>query len=201
MVRANEQLCGAVGRSADQPAAGDRRHRLLPAAGRNAQRVRIDGARPAAAHADPVSAPGARRACRGGRRRADAGRDPRHDPHPRLAQVQRAADQGDRRRQPRALGRRAGDQPQGFRAVDRAHGRHRLPVRRQARRPGGQARQADGRGRRAAKMAAPFNHAVDTWSLEPCQRGRRGAEAKAPAAKSLVDNLKSMLAKPKAKAA
>ena len=52
--------------------------------------------------------------------RADAGRDARHHPHPRLAEVERAADQGHRRRQRRALGRRAGNQPQGFRAVDRA---------------------------------------------------------------------------------
>ena len=34
----------------------------------------------------------------------------------------------DRRRQRRSLGRRAGDQPQGLRAVDRTSGRHRLPV-------------------------------------------------------------------------
>ena len=61
--------------------------------------------------------------------RADAGRDARHDPHPRLAQVECAADQGHRGCQPRAIGRRAGDQPQGFRAVDRAQRRHRLPGR------------------------------------------------------------------------
>ncbi len=56
--------------------------------------------------------------------------DARHDPHPRLAEVERTADQGDRGRQRRPVGRRAGDQPQGFRAVDRTLGRHRLPVRR-----------------------------------------------------------------------
>ena len=58
MVRANERLSRAVGRSADQPAADDRRHGLLPAPGRDAERVRIDGHRPAAPHADPVSAHG-----------------------------------------------------------------------------------------------------------------------------------------------
>ena len=75
-------------------------------------------------------------------RRADARSDPRHHPRPRLAQVERSADEGRRGGQRRALGRRAGDQPQGLRAVDRARGGHRLPVRREARGPGCQARQA-----------------------------------------------------------
>ena len=88
--------------------------------------------------------------------------DARHDPHPRLAQVERAADQGRRRRQRRPVGRRARDQPQGFRAVDRAPGRHRLPVRRQGRRPGGQARQADG-GSRQRQDGRAVQHACRAW--------------------------------------
>ena len=99
---------------------------------------------------------------RGRGRRADARRDARHDPHPRLAQVERAADQGRRGRQRRAVGRRAGDQPQGLRAVDRAQGRHRLPVRREARGAGGQARQADGRSRQRQDGGA-VQHACRAW--------------------------------------
>ena len=54
----------------------------------------------------------------------------------------------------------------------------------------------------SGKMSAPFNTLVE-HGPEPCQRGRRRRrETKAPAgAKSLVDNLKSMLSKPKDKAA
>ena len=49
---------GSFGGSADPPAFGDGWHGLLPASGRNAQRVRIDGPRPSASHAYPVSAHG-----------------------------------------------------------------------------------------------------------------------------------------------
>ena len=128
--------------------------------------------------------------------------DARHHPHPGLAQVECSADQGHRGRQRRAFGRRAGDQPQGLRAVDRAPGGHRLPGRRQARGPGRQARQAAG-GSRHRQDDRAVQPAVE-HGPEPCQRRRRGAPSARRAgrqAKSLVGNLKSMLSKPKAKAA
>ena len=103
-------------------------------------------------------------------------------------------------RQPRADGRRARDQQEGFRAVDRARRRHRLPGRPQGRGPGGQARQADG-GSRHRQDGGAVHPAVE-HGAEPCQRGRRGGRDQVGAGgKSLVDNLKSMLAKPKDKAA
>ena len=161
----------------------------------------FDGSGPSAAHADPVSAHGARRPCRGGRGRADACGDARHDPRPRLAEVERSADQGDRRCQRRALGRRAGDQPQGLRAVDRAPGGHRLPVRRAS--SPRRRRSSESRWRKspAGKMAAPFNSLSNMVLSHATEEGAAAETAAAAGAKSLVDNLKSMLAKPKAKAA
>jgi pilus assembly protein CpaE len=50
------------------------------------------------------------------------------------------------------------------------------------------------------KMAAPFNLLAGMVLSHATEDGA-GSEAKAIGAKSLVDNLKSMLAKPKAKAA
>ena len=57
MVRANERLSVLSAEAPINQPLVDRRRGLLPASGRDAQRVRIDGARPAAAHADPVPAP------------------------------------------------------------------------------------------------------------------------------------------------
>jgi hypothetical protein len=49
-------------------------------------------------------------------------------------------------------------------------------------------------------MAAPFNSLANMVLSHATEEGA-GADPKALGAKSLVDNLKSMLAKPKAKAA
>ena len=107
----------------------------------------------------------------------------RHDPHSRLAQVERAADQGHRRCQRRPLGRRAGDQPQGLRTVDRASGRHRLPVRRQGRGPGGQARQADGGSRHAASSRRRSTRCRAWFSTMPARKASAlRARPAAPAA-------------------
>jgi hypothetical protein len=49
-------------------------------------------------------------------------------------------------------------------------------------------------------MAAPF-HALATMVLSQASEEGVVADSKAPGAKTLVDNLKAMLAKPKVKAA
>ena len=99
-------------------------------------RLRRHGDRSAAQHDGPVSAPARRRPRRRRGRRVHARRHARRDPHPLLAEGQCAAGPGDRRRQP-GPGRRPGGQPQGFRAFDRAQGRHRRcrSTRRRPRRP------------------------------------------------------------------
>ena len=51
------------------------------------------------------------------------------------------------------------------------------------------------------KMAAPFNTLCSMVLSHATEEGVAVAEGKSVGAKSLVDNLKSMLAKPKAKAA
>ena len=52
----------------------------------------------------------------------------------------------------------------------------------------------------SGKMAAPYTQ-LATMVLSHASEEGAAAEAKAPGGKSLVDNLKSMLAKPKDKAA
>ena len=103
--------------------------------------------------------------------------DARHDPGARLAQVERAADQGHRRGQPRADRRRARNQQEGFRAVDRARRGHRLPGRPQDCGPGGQAGQADGRDR--DRQDGRALHPAVEHGAEPCQRGRRRGRGQA----------------------
>ena len=124
MVKASEKLAVLSRRGADQLAADDRRRRLLPVAGGDARRVRMHGRRPAARHAGPASASDQRRAAGGGRHRADAGGGARHDPHPVLAEVQRAAARRCMVVANRVhAGAPAGDQPQGLRRLDRAQDR------------------------------------------------------------------------------
>ena len=79
----------------------------------------------------------------------------------------------DRRRQRRSLGRRAGDQPQGFRAVDRASGRHRLPVSTPSsprRRPSSASRWRKSPAARCRRRSTPCR----TWSsATPARKARR----------------------------
>ena len=73
---------------------------------------------------------------------------------------------------------------EGFRAVDRAQRRHRLPRRRQARRPGRQARQADGRSRHAARWRRRSrtlsNMVLSHASEEGAARRVQGRRRKSP---------------------
>ena len=104
--------------------------------------------------------------------------------------------QGARRRQPGPVGR-AGDQPQGFRAVDRAFGRRRHPVRAEGGGAGGQARPALRQGR---DLVEGRRARWRSWSLSPPRPSRAARAApRTPkeGAKSLLDklNLKGLVAK------
>ena len=147
------QALRAFGRSADQPVDADRRLGLLSAAGRDPPRLRRHGDRSAAQHDGAISAPARRRPCRHRRRRVHPVGHPRRDPHPLLAQGQCAAGPGDRGRQP-LPDRRPGGEPQGFRAFDRAQGRHRPAVRPEDRGPGRQARPAARQGDQVGQAVA-----------------------------------------------
>jgi CheY-like chemotaxis protein len=87
--------------------------------------------------------------------RPDAGGDPRHHPGAVLAQDQRPAVPGHPGPEQGAGHRPARDQPQGLRGLGRAQGRRRAQLRRQARRAGGQARQAARRDRQGCQARAP----------------------------------------------
>ena len=67
--------------------------------------------------------------------------------------------------------------------------------------PGRQARQADGGGRRAASSRRPSTRCRAWFSTMRARKVRRPTAAGGAGGKSLVDNLKSMLSKPKDKAA
>ena len=79
--------------------------------------------------------------------------------------------------------------------------RHRLPVRRQACRAGGQARQA-ARGSRKRQDVGAVQHAVERRPQRmPAKKARPPNPRAVAGAKSLLGNLKAMLSKPKDKAA
>ncbi len=65
----------------------------------------IDGHGPAASHADPASASGSRRPCRGRRQRAYPCRDSRYNSYPGVVEGECATNQGGRCHQPHAFGR------------------------------------------------------------------------------------------------
>jgi hypothetical protein len=107
-------------------------------------------------------------------------------------QVERSANQGHRVREPRTVRRSARDQQEGFRAIV-------FPDDRKT------AAQAAKLGKPMAeiatgKMAAPFTQ-LSNMVLSHASEEGAGPESKTAGGKSLVDNLKSMLAKPKDKAA
>ena len=202
MVRANERLSVLSAEAPiNQPLVTDGT-RLLPASGRDAQRVRIDRARPAAAHADPVSAPGPRRACRG-RRVAEltlaATRDTirvlawlkSNAPQTKVIVVANGVPSGG------ALEISRKDFEQSIeRPVDIVFPYDAKLAAQAAKLGKPMAEVASG------KMAAPFNTLSNMVLSHASEEGAAAGEAKARrGAKSLVDNLKSMLAKPKEKAA
>ena len=133
-----------------------------PAPRRDEERLRIDGARSAAPHADPVSAHGARRPRRGDRRRAHACWT--RDTIRVLAWLSRT------RRRPRSWlsrteCRRAAQWKSAERTLnsDRATRRHRVPYNAKL---AAQAASSESRSRKspAGKMAAPST-SCPAWSL------------------------------------
>ena len=142
MVKASEKLAVLSAEAPiNQPMLTDG-SAILPAAGRNAERVRVHRHRPAAGNACAASASDGGRPRDGRRHRNDAGFGTRCDPHPVLVEKQRATVEDRARRQPRRR-RRDRDQPQGFRIFDRTQDRFRHSGRRQGRHAGSQARQND----------------------------------------------------------